>query len=130
MKFHEKREKVEYLTPRSFEFAGMDSQIEVIKIPTLIKVWKRGPARFNGVITDLAVVEYLRPLAIERKKVTVMINGMELEVRLLYKVINGRPYVLFFLPKSLNPTWERLNEKGEIRALVTIMNSPVMARER
>gem|GEM_PF-1935233 len=108
---------------------GMANQIEIVKIPTVIKVWRRSRNKYNGVVTDYAVVDYLRTLAIERRKVVVSINGMDVEVRLLYKLINGKPYILFFLPKSLNPTWERLNEKGEIRALVTIMNSPVMARE-
>jgi hypothetical protein len=102
---------------------GATTQIEVVKIPTVIKVWRRSRDKFNGVITDPAVVEYLRSLAIERKKVTVVIDGMEIEVRLLYKLINGRPYILFFLPKSLRPTWEKLIERGEIRALITIVNN-------
>jgi hypothetical protein len=101
---------------------GTTTQIEIVKIPTVIKIWRRSRGRFNGAITDPAVIDYLRPLAVERKRVAVAINGVELEVRLLYKVINGRPYILFFLPKSLKPTWEKLNEKGEVRALITIVD--------
>jgi uncharacterized protein YkvS len=103
------------------------NQIEVIKIPTAVRIWRRGNGKFSGAITDLAIVEYLRSLAIERKKVTVTINSVDIEVRLIYKIINGRPYILFFLPKSLNPTWEKLNEKGEVRVLITIMNNSTAA---
>jgi len=108
----------------------MANQIEVVKIPTTIRIWRRGTRKFSGVIRDPAVVEYLREPAIERRKVTATINGMELEVRLLHKVINGKPYILFFLPKSLNPTWEKLNEKGEVRVLITIMNNSTTANVR
>jgi hypothetical protein len=99
------------------------NQIEVIKIPTVIKVWRRSRGKFNGVITDPAVIDYLRSIAVERKRAAVAINGIEFEVRLLYKVINGKPYILFFLPKSLNLTWEKLNEKGEVRVLITIVSN-------
>jgi hypothetical protein len=106
---------------------GAMAQIEVVKIPTTVRIWRRGNGKFSGAITDPAIVEYLRELTIERKKVTVTINSVDIEVRLIYKTINGRPYILFFLPKSLNPTWERLNEKGEVRALVTIINNSTAA---
>ena len=106
---------------------GAMAQIEVVKILTTVRIWRKGNGKFSGAITDPAIVEYLRSLAIERKKVTVTINSVDIEVRLIYKTINGRPYILFFLPKSLNPTWEKLNEKGEVRALVTIINNSTAA---
>jgi hypothetical protein len=106
------------------------NQIEIVKIPTVIKVWRRSRNKYNGVVTDYAVVDYLRTLAIERRKVIVSINGMDVEVRLLYKLINGKPYILFFLPKSLNPTWEKLNEKGEVRALITIVDEAIATNVR
>jgi len=105
----------------------MESPIEVIKVPTTIKIWRRGHGKFTGAVTDQAVIEYLRPLAIERRRVIITLNGVEFETRLIYKTINGRPYVLFFLPKSLKPTWERLNVKGEVRALITIINKTTAA---
>jgi histone H3/H4 len=97
-------------------------QIEVIKIPTTVRIWRRGHGKFSGAITDNVIVEYLRELAIERKRVTITINDVDFEVRPTYKIVNGKPCILFFLSKSLNPTWEKLNVKGEVRALITIIN--------
>ena len=95
-------------------------KIEVIKIPTEdAKIWSRGN-KFVLVVKDPAVVRELKELVPPDAKVSVKIEEIELYARPVHKVNNGKEYVLFFLPKTLNPTWARLNMRESVPVVITI----------
>lgn len=95
-------------------------KIEVIKIPTEdAKIWSRG-SKFVLVVKDPAVVRELKELVPPDARVSVKIEEIELYARPVHKVINGKEYVLFFLPKTLNPTWARLNMRESVPVVITI----------
>lgn len=95
-------------------------KIEVVKIPTEdAKIWSRGN-KFVLVVKDSAIVRELKELVPPDAKVSVKIEEIELYARPVHKVINGKEYVLFFLPKTLNPTWARLNMRESVPVVITI----------
>jgi hypothetical protein len=82
-----------------------------------VVVWSAG--KYAAAVRDKDMVEKLR--SFDNQKVMLRIGNMVLNVRLNYHKIGGSKYVVFFLPKSLNPTWTKLHEEGrEVDAEVIV----------
>jgi len=84
-----------------------------------IAIWKAGNDKFAAAVKDKEIVEKLK--AFDNRRVMLKIRDVALNVRLNFHELGGSRYVMFFLPKSLNPTWLKLHsENNDIDAEVII----------
>jgi hypothetical protein len=87
-------------------------------IPTGLVIWSVGGGKYVGAVKDKRVVERLK--ALDGQKVILRIQNIVLTTRVTTREINSNDYVVFFLPRSLNPTWAWLRTRGEVDAEVII----------
>jgi len=82
-------------------------------------VWRVGHGKYAMAVRDKDLVEKLR--SFDDQKVMLRMRGIVLKVRLNYHEIGGSRYIVFFLPKPLNPTWSKLHsEGGEVDAEIIV----------
>jgi hypothetical protein len=87
-------------------------------IPTGLVIWSVGGGKYVGAVKDKRVVEKLK--ALDGQRVALRVQGIVLTVRVTTRRVNNNEYVVFFLPRSLNPTWSWLRAHGEVNAEVII----------
>ena len=75
-----------------------------------VAIWKRRSDKYTAAVKDREVVDKLRYF--DNQRVVLRIRDIVLNVRLNYHEISGSRYIVFFLPKSLNPTWAKLHDEG------------------
>jgi hypothetical protein len=82
-----------------------------------VVVWSTG--KYAAVVRDKDMVERLK--IFDNQKIVLRVRDIVLNVRLNYHEIGGSRYIVFFLPKSLNPTWAKLHSEGrEVDAEVIV----------
>jgi hypothetical protein len=74
-------------------------------------IWRVGHNKYAAAVRDKNVIEKLR--SFDNQKVALRMRGIVLNARLNYHEIGGSKYIVFFLPKSLNPTWAKLHSEGK-----------------
>jgi malate synthase len=74
-------------------------------------IWRVGHDKYAAAVRDKDLVEKLR--SFDNQKVALRIRDIVLRTRLNYHEIGGSRYIVFFLPKSLNPTWAKLHSEGK-----------------
>jgi len=84
-----------------------------------VAIWKRRSDKYTAAVKDREVVDKLRYF--DNQRVVLRIRDIVLNVRLNYHEITGSRYIVFFLPKSLNPTWAKLHsEDNDVDAEIIV----------
>ena len=97
---------------------GMSQVVRQTKVPAKIRLWKSRRS-YIAVVTDEATKKVLEQYL--DREVEVEIAGVTIEARLVKVWQRSMWHVGAFLPRRLNPTWEKLREKnGELNAVITI----------
>ncbi len=81
-----------------------------VKIPVRVRIWK-SRKNYIAVVIDEATKKVLEQYL--DRKVTIEINGIAIDAKLVKIAQKGTYYIGFFLPRRLTPTWERLRQKAE-----------------
>ena len=96
----------------------MSQVVTRVKVPVRIRIWK-SRRNYIAVITDETTKRVLEQY-IDRR-VTIEINGIAIDAKLVKITQKGTYYIGAFLPKRLTPTWERLRQKAEEHDAVIII---------
>jgi hypothetical protein len=96
----------------------MSQAMTKVKVPVRIRIWK-SRRNYLAVITDETMKRVLESY-IDRR-VTIEINGIAIDAKLVKITQKGTYYVGLFLPRRLTPTWEKLRQKAEEHDAVIII---------
>jgi hypothetical protein len=96
----------------------MSQAVTKVKIPVEVRIWK-SRRNYIAVITDEATKRVLESY-IDRR-VTIEINGIAIDAKLVKIAQKGTYYVGMFLPRRLTPTWEKLRQRAEEHDAVIII---------
>jgi hypothetical protein len=88
----------------------MSQAVTKVKIPVRVRIWK-SRRNYIAVVIDEATKKALEPY-IDRR-VTIEINGMAIDGKLVKIIQKSTYYVGMFLPRRLTPTWEKLRQKAK-----------------
>jgi hypothetical protein len=88
----------------------MSQAITKVKVPVRIRIWK-SRRNYMAVVTDETMKKVLESY-IDRR-VTIEINGIAIDAKLVRITQKGIYYVGLFLPRRLTPTWEKLRQRAE-----------------
>ena len=96
----------------------MSQAVTKVKVPVRIRIWK-SRRNYIAVVTDETTKRVLEQY-IDRR-VTIEINGIAIDAKLVKIAQKGTYYVGMFLPRRLTPTWEKLRQKAEEHNAVIII---------
>jgi hypothetical protein len=107
-----------------FSYGGLEVVQIYDRYHVKIAVWKVGSDKYAAAVKDRDVVEKLKPF--DNQRVVLRIRDIILSVRLNYHEISGSRYIVFFLPKAMNPTWAKLHSEGrEVDAEVIVLREVI-----
>ena len=96
----------------------MNQVIHQTKVPAKVRLW-RSRNSYIAVVIDEATKRLLEQYL--DREVEIEIAGVSIEARLVKVWQRSTWHIGVFLPRRLNPTWEKLREKDEeLNAVITI----------
>jgi len=96
----------------------MSQVVTRVKVPVRVRIWK-SRRNYMAVITDETMKKVLESY-IDRR-ITIEINGIAIDAKLVRITQKGTYYVGLFLPRRLTPTWERLRQRAEEHDAVIVI---------